>query len=75
MTFAKNLELNVALNPSWITREYFEKIIFFKNALLSGEKGVGKSFSFLIYDYFSSFMHQYLLKTPEIIHSKFLVHQ
>lgn len=63
MRMAKNLENNIVFSPSWITSQYFARVFESKNKILSGEKGIGKSFSFLIYDYFSAFMRQYLMGT------------
>lgn len=54
----------VILFPTSITQQYFSFISKKSHSVLSGEKGMGKSFSFLTYDYFSKFIISFRLQLP-----------
>jgi len=53
--------MKVVLFPTSITQQYFSFIANRSDIVLSGEKGMGKSFSFLAYDYFSRYVLDYRL--------------
>ena len=66
MTDVMSKDFEIILFPTSITQQYFEHISSPSNSVLSGEKGVGKSFSFLTYDYFSKFIIDYRLWLPQM---------
>lgn len=51
----------VILFPTSITQQYFSFISQKNHSIISGEMGMGKSFSFLTYDYFSKFIINFRL--------------
>ena len=53
------------LSPTIITKMYFRYLFPPTSSVLSGEKGIGKSFSFLIYDHFSSLVNVYKINNEK----------
>lgn len=45
------------LSPTLVTKMYFDQLFPPQTSILSGAKGIGKSFSFLIYDHFSTLVN------------------
>lgn len=57
---SNNLEQFTVLNPTTVTRDIINRIYFWShNFLITGERGCGKTFAYLIYKYLSSFILKY----------------
>lgn len=48
----------LTLNPLMLYSQYFESLQGQRNFLLSGPKGIGKSFSFITYSHLTFFLQQ-----------------
>lgn len=63
--------MKTVLNPTTVTRDIINRLQSKRNIFIAGEKGSGKSFSYLIYNYLSSFILKYRLNSK----SKSLSHE
>ncbi len=62
------------LNPTIITRDIINRIFISTDCLITGENGCGKTFSYLTYNYLSSFILRYRINM-KICEKKELTHK
>ena len=58
---SEHLIKKTVLNPTTITRDIINLMLVSEDYLIAGGKGCGKTFSYLTYSYFSSFIVKYRL--------------